>query len=248
MTENLDHSRDGSSAPGLPVLSDKPSSSSNALARRRKFLAGGLATSSFVATLASRPALADTVCTISGFHSLNPSKADEAFLKCGDSPGCWKGQNLNIWASSFKKRDGTFTIYQQSTIIGSVTGLNSNPGGLANPIWTNATSVTLLDMINHSTQLTLQFAGTSTVINPLSNGQEADLAAALLNQTFFGTDAVGFDALTLIGNAISQANTAAADTTKTTGQRTTTIQGIFSTLDGTIGQFPHELCGQSGLF
>jgi hypothetical protein len=247
MTENLNHSRDGSSEAGLPVVGGKPSSDSTLLARRRKFLAGSLASTSFVATLASRPALADTVCTVSGFHSLHPSKADETMLKCGDSPGCWKNKNLNLWTSPFKKRDGTFTIYTHSTIIGQVSGLSSTSSGFGNSIWTNAQSVTLLQMMN-GTGLTLKFAGTNTSFTAISGGQAANIAAGLLNETFYGADAVGFDALGLIATAVSQADTAAADTTKTLSQRETTIQGIFTTLDNSLKSYPNELCDSSGLF
>jgi hypothetical protein len=247
MTENLNHSRDGSSEAGSPMVGSKASSDSTLLARRRKFLAGSLATSSFVATLASRPALADTVCTVSGFHSLHPSKADELALKCGDSPGCWKNQNLNLWAAPFPKRDGTNTIYTHSTIIGQVSGLTSTSTGLGNAIWTNAQSLTLLQMIN-GTGLTLKFAGTNTSFTAISGGQASNIAAGLLNETFFGADAVGFDALALITQAVSSADTAAADTSQSLSARETTIKGIFSTLDNTLKNYPHELCGTSGLF
>jgi hypothetical protein len=247
MTENLDHSRDGSSEAGLPVAGHRPSSDATLLARRRKFLAGSLATSSFVATLASRTALADTVCTVSGFHSLHPSQADETTLKCGDSPGCWKNTNFNLWAAPFKKRDGTFTIYTHTTIIGQVSGLTDGTTGFGNPIWTNAQTLQLQQMIN-GTGLTLKFHGTNTSFTAISGGQAANIAAGLLNETFFGADAVGFDALNYIQTAVSNADTAAADTSQTVTQRETTIKGIFSTLDATIGTYPHDLCGTSGLF
>jgi hypothetical protein len=188
MTENIDHSRDGSSDPGSRAPAPPAVAAPSLIARRRRFLTGGAVAGATVVTLSSRSALA--ACTISGMISGFGSAAHRtkpAAGACGATPACWASVSASSWTSAgFNKTTSTLT-----------TGLLPPNGTFNDQFGTGGTAdfsitgtATLLNFLNNAggANVRLTFtekSGGGSAVLTIPNGFMAQYVAAFLNHGLF---------------------------------------------------------------
>lgn len=183
----------GGSAP-VPTVEAAPARSDRQ-ALRRQLLLGGIATTGMLVTLANRPALAwnkggdaNNNCTLSALGSVNPSHPTAG--PCGDSPGCWKNKNCDVWSPSsyFKNQP---VLYNWNTPLSSVCP------NLRNGVFTVSGPDKLLNYLTSgyqgcaATTITVDLSGCgrkkSNTLTLWSYGQSCNVVAAILNDYFYGT-------------------------------------------------------------
>lgn len=152
---------------------ERSDAQARALARRRRFLTGGLSAVPAIVTLANKPALAKNFCTISAKLSGNASRPMRG--PCGSSPGCWKNHALRNNASSW-----TSTGLSPHGLLTSLFPiLKTNP-------WRCVPSdATLLQALDKSCVIQAKVNG-SWVDPKFPKAFTAQIVAGVLNARFFG--------------------------------------------------------------
>lgn len=144
-----------------------------ALARRRRFLTGGLSAVPAIVTLANKPALATNFCTISAKLSGNASRPITG--PCGSSPGCWKNHalsnNASSWTSTGLSPYGLFT--------------DLFPLLKTEPWKCIPTDATLLQALDKTPVIKVKISG-SWVNHKFPEAFTAQIVAGVLNARFFG--------------------------------------------------------------
>jgi hypothetical protein len=168
-----------------PHIEQKPDASSGAegersdararaLARRRRFLTGGLSAVPAIVTLANKPALAKNFCTVSAKMSGNASRPMRG--PCGSSPGCWKNHALKNNASSW-----TSTGLSPHGLLTSLF-----PMFKTHPWKCFPSDATLLQALEMSCVIRAKVDG-SWVDPKFPKAFTAQIVAGVLNARFFGT-------------------------------------------------------------
>jgi hypothetical protein len=227
----------------------------SALARRRRFLLGGLGSVPLIVTLANRPALAtgSQTCSISAALSGNMSRPMDNV--CGDSPGCWKNHALSNNGAAW-----TRTGLSPNTPFASVFPmLNSNPDPYdtnpsnppANQRWSvKPASGTMLQALNGTLIIEVELTDTSgkrrvsaEVDLLVTNAFQRHCAAAILNARYYGypsfplTPQQVLDKVTAMTTGTSSYGTFITDGSGATGTTNqgklkTAISNITSQFDG----------------
>lgn len=144
-----------------------------ALARRRRFLTGGLSAVPAIVTLANKPALAKNFCTVSAKLSGNASRPIKG--PCGSSPGCWKNHALKNNASSW-----TSTGLSPHGLLTSLFPILKTDPWKCYP-----SDATLLQALDKSCVIRAKVNG-SWVDPKFPKAFTAQIVAGVLNARFFG--------------------------------------------------------------
>lgn len=204
---------------------------------RRRLLLGSAAGAGAIVTMANRPAFAWSgggggggQCTVSALGSLHPSRPVSG--SCGDSPGCWKNHDSGCWADG-AIFNGVPVKYTHSTLITKCFPILSG-----SPY--TVSSGTLWNMINQGGgTFSIKLANGSHYSILTGPGQQLNIAAAILNNYFYGSLYSTSDIMTVISNAFSSCKTYAGsnDTTSISN----TLNQLCNTLDTMNNQ--GETCG-----
>ena len=193
---------------------------------RRKFLLGGAVTAGSIMTLASRPAIAgnggQNACTVSAIGSLHPSQPVNQ--KCGDSPGCWgNGNGYPTWAdgTSF---NGVGLPYTHSTPVSTPLSLLGSA-----PFSGGSTTLSAMIINKGAAASAIQVKlNNGTKMNLLTPGQCLNVAAAILNDEFFGVHYYPTSIINFItgylNSVVSYAN----------ANNSTSITNAMNQMDGTL--------------
>lgn len=199
------------------------------LNERRRLLVGGAVFAGFM-TVSNRSALAsDSRCGPSQLASLAPSHTING--NCGDSPDRWSGPQHSSWQDG-ATFNGQPLPYTHSTDIRSVfSSLNSAPftvsGGTLDEMIQGKAAIGV-DLYTSKKHLV---AWDSGLVTP---GEQQDLAAALLNEQFYGSRYCS-NVTTLINNCfMTVSQLAYQDDGKNTDSIEEQVQQCISNLDAQL--------------